>query len=80
MLLVSTSSDFGLKTLPLTDMENDQFIIYFKKILNIFLINFDNYYTEESFSLFSLSLEKISKFLDEKIFEKITNAILNKSN
>ena len=69
-----------LKTLPLTDMENDQFIIYFKKILNIFLINFDNYYTEESFSLFSLSLEKISKFLDEKIFEKITNAILNKSN
>ena len=69
-----------LKTLPLADVENEQFIFYFKKILIIFLNNFDNYYTEESFNLFSLSLEKISKFIDEDIFEKITNAILNKSN
>ena len=71
---------FLLKTLPLADVENEQFIFYFKKILNIFLINFDNYYTEESFSLFSLALEKISKFIDENTFDKITNAILNKSN
>ena len=69
-----------LKTLPLADVKNEEFIFYFKKILNIFLINFDNYYTEESFNLFSLSLEKIYKFIDEDIFEKITNAILNKSN
>ena len=69
-----------LKTLPLADVENEQFIFYFKKILNIFLINFDNYYTEESFNLFSLTLEKSPKFIDENIFEKITNAILNKSN
>ena len=69
-----------LKTLPLADVENAQFIFYFKKILNIFLINFDNYYTEESFNLFSLTLEKSSQFIDENIFEKITNAILNKSN
>ena len=69
-----------LKTLPLADVENEQFIFYFKKILKIFLINFDNYYTEESFNLFSLTLEKSAKFVDEKIFDKITNAILNKSN
>ena len=69
-----------LKTLPLADVENDQFILYFKKIIDIFLINFDNYYTEESFNLFSLALEKISNFIDENIFDKITNAILNKSN
>ena len=69
-----------LKTLPLTDVENEQFIFYFKKILNIFLINFDNYYSEESFNLFSLALEKVSNFIDENIFDKITNAILNKSN
>ena len=69
-----------LKTLPLADVEDEQFIFYFKKILNIYLINFDNYYTEESFSLFSLSLDKMANFMDEKIFDKITNAILNKSN
>ena len=66
--------------MPLADVENEQFIFYFKKILKIFLINFDNYYTEESFNLFSLTLEKSAKFVDEKIFDKITNAILNKSN
>ena len=69
-----------LKTLPLSDMENNNFIYYFKKIFSIFLLNFDNYYTEESFSLFSLSLEKISNFIDENLFEQITLAILNKSN
>ena len=69
-----------LKTLPLADIENSQFIDYFKKIFNIFLLNFDNYYTEESFSLFSLSLEKISNFIDENLFEQITLAILSKSN
>ena len=69
-----------LKTLPLTDVENNEFINYFKKIFSIFLLNFDNYYTEESFSLFSLSLEKISNFIDENLFEQITIAILNKSN
>ena len=69
-----------LKTLPLADVEDEKFIFYFKKILDIFLINFDNYYTEESFNLFSLSLGKIANFIDENIFEKITNAILNKSN
>ena len=69
-----------LKTLPLTDFENTEFILCFKKIFSIFLVNFDNYYTEESFSLFSLSLEKISNFIDEKLFSKITLAILNKSN
>ena len=69
-----------LKTLPLTDFENEKFIFYFQKILGIFLTNFDNYYTEESFNLFSLSLEKISNFINEDLFEKITTAILNKSN
>ena len=69
-----------LKTLPLTDVDNIQFISYFKKIFSIFLLNFDNYYTEESFILFSLSLEKISKFIDENLFEEITLAILSKSN
>ena len=69
-----------LKTLPLTDFENTKFISCFKKIFSIFLVNFDNYYTEESFSLFSLSLEKISNFIDEKLFSEITLAILNKSN
>ena len=69
-----------LKTLPLSDVENTKFISYFKKIFSIFLLNFDNYYTEESFSLFSLSLEKISNFIDEKLFEQITLAILSKSN
>ena len=69
-----------LKTLPLAEVEDEQFIFYFKMIVNIFLNNFDNYYTEESFNLFSLTLEKCSKFIDENIFDKITNAILNKSN
>ena len=71
---------FLLKTLPLVDVENSEFINYFKKIFSIFLLNFDNYYTEESFSLFSLYLEKISNFIDETLFEQITIAILNKSN
>ena len=69
-----------LKTLPLSDVDNAKFIFYFKKIFSIFLINFENYYTEEAFSLFSLSLEKISNFIDEKLFEQITLAILSKSN
>ena len=69
-----------LKTLPLSDVENPKFVYYFKKIFSIFLLNFDNYYTEESFSLFSLSLEKIVNFIDENLFEQITLAILSKSN
>ena len=71
---------FFLKTLPLCEMNNREFIFNVKKCFDIFLKNFENYYNEEAFHLFSLFLEKLKKNFDKNSFKNITKTMINKSN
>ncbi len=77
--IFSDNIQYLIKTIPLCEMKNDEFIIAFKNIFSKFLKNFENFYTEESFLLSTQFLDKIKFFIDKAVFEEITQAIVNKS-
>ena len=77
--IFSDNIQYLIKTIPLCEMKNDEFIIAFKNIFSKFLKNFENFYTEESFLLSTQFLDKIKFFIDKTVFEEITQAIVNKS-
>lgn len=80
--IFSDNIKFILKTLKLCELNNEILAKTIKEIFIIFLSNFTNYYTEESFALFALITESLGKsqLIDKELFTMITNAIVLKSN
>lgn len=80
--IFSDNIKFILKTLKLCELNNEILAKTIKEIFIIFLSNFTNYYTEESFAFFALITESLGKaqLIDKELFTVITNAIVLKSN
>ena len=80
--IFSDNIKFILKTLRLCDFNDSTFISTIKEIFSLFLSNFSNYYTEETFSLFTLVVERLAEkeLIDRTLFDEITTAIVLKSN
>ena len=77
--IFSDNIQYLIKTIPLCEMKDEDFIVIFKNIFFKFLKNFENFYTEESFLLSTQFLDKIKFFIDKSLFDEITQAIVNKS-
>ena len=80
--IFSDNIKFILKTLKLCEMNDKKFISTIKEIFTLFLSNFSNYYTEETFCLFTLVVGRLAEkeLIDEGLFDVITRAIVLKSN